>query len=77
MIRQFTAFRTSDGKTFDNKSEADAWERSERLLEALLKLMNIQGNKEGVREALFLNWKLIRAVVAQPLEERLPTEEKK
>lgn len=77
MIKQFTAFRTSDNKTFDNKGEAEAWERSGRFLELMRNFNNetsASRNPDAVREYLFNNWKQIKAIVTAPLEERLPPE---
>ena len=71
-VKPFTGFRCSDGRTFESRAEAEAWERAGRLA---AQLKTSTADNESLRDWLFENWSTIKAGVTQTLEER-NTEEK-
>jgi hypothetical protein len=75
MIQAISAFKTSDGRTFEKRHEAEAWERASRLAKAIVAnsapaetlTLSLEAS---VRQWLYENWQTIKNGVQHPLEER-------
>lgn len=74
MIRPFSGFKCSDGRTFESRAEAEAWERSARLAGQLSGIGDLELREEVIRDWLWKNWATIKAGVTQTLEERAQEE---